>query len=129
MTSHQPKLQALQVDSMSEAIENAEVMLSCISVAYKESASEYARAPRPLYACQLHCLLCSHAVFPGVSRLPVGTTILSSATSGDDPTDDGEGLQPNRLAYVSVLLRPYLVLRFSNAILMPRTWNRFACSG
>ena len=28
------------VDSISEAVENAQVMLSCISLAYKESASE-----------------------------------------------------------------------------------------
>ena len=29
------------VDAMSDAVDNAEVMLSCISLAYKESASEY----------------------------------------------------------------------------------------
>ena len=28
-----------QVDAMSDAVDNAEVMLSCISLAYKESAS------------------------------------------------------------------------------------------
>jgi F0F1-type ATP synthase gamma subunit len=29
-----------QVDAMSDAVDNAEVMLSCISLAYKESASK-----------------------------------------------------------------------------------------
>ena len=29
------------VDAMSDAVDNAEVMLSCISLAYKESASKF----------------------------------------------------------------------------------------
>lgn len=34
-------LKGSTVDAMSDAVDNAEVMLSCISLKYKESASEY----------------------------------------------------------------------------------------
>ena len=41
---------AMQVDAMSDAVDNADAMLSCISLAYKESASE---VPSQLHSCFL----------------------------------------------------------------------------
>ena len=48
---------------MSEAVDNAEVMLSCISLPYKESASECKCIrilvhPRPRFTRAVHCVSC-----------------------------------------------------------------------
>eukprot|EP01043_Picozoa_sp_COSAG02_P024347 COSAG02_NODE_1328_length_13219_cov_45.612652_6_plen_79_part_00 len=77
---------------MSEAVDNAEVMLTCISLSYKESASKDPRSSA-LHVCHLRCLSC----VPACLRLQAGATVRAPVSSRDDTFDDGEELPPNRL--------------------------------
>ena len=59
------------MDAMSDAVEGAEVMISCISLAYKESASEFCRPSACMLiqdkvCCRISCL--SDAVMSRVSQ-------------------------------------------------------------
>ena len=55
-------LKGSTVDALSDAVENAEVMLSCISLAYKESASESTKAIRCRIARLTQCSSCVQIV-------------------------------------------------------------------
>ena len=69
------------VDSMSDAIDNAEAMLSCISLAYKESASEQTSAAvlRSFAVSRAHAS-CSHSVVPGAQTVGLRHSTDTSRT-------------------------------------------------
>ena len=113
-----------QFDAMSDAVDNAELMLSCVSLGYKESASKGTPVCHARCACAFCCvcrILRSNCGFPcvdcrleaqyghrqEVDMIPLVQTIFIVLTMSlwflntyvsALPPDDGERLQGHRVA-------------------------------
>ena len=116
---------------MSAAVDNAEVMLSCISLAYKESASKNLRTRRCIQCanCLLFSRLFTHAVHTCVRACPdCRLEMQYGHQQGVEmiPLMMENGYRPTGWRKSQYL---YLVLRiYGSAVVMPLTWNNFARS-
>ena len=101
------------VDAMSEAVDNAAVMLSCMSLACKLvilsrfgalsvsltwKASLLQTKNLPVSSNPLKKLIACLMRFRRILRLPPRGPIRPPAAGGHDSIDDGKGVSPNRMA-------------------------------